>query len=142
MPTNTKYDPTNVNSLVKEKLKRNDDAICGSATANTTTNFDLCVSSDDHLLLGGEIIVKDGGQGDYLTFKVIDIDNVMGAGAGTVLDTFIRKRYIAPTSYLSSISSRFPAKVPAGLYLRVSYISVNNTTPFVAINYDLTKVLV
>lgn len=142
MAINTIYAPVNVNSLEAAKLKRNDDAVSGMAAYGTSTNFDLKVTTDDHLLLGGELIVEGAAQGDYVRFQVVDVENVIGYGAGVMLDEFVRKRFVASEKYTAMISSRFPAKLKAGLYLRVIYTSVGSTDVFVAINYDISKVLV
>lgn len=143
MPTNTIYAPVNVNSLDSTKLNRKDDATIGTAALNTTTPFDLKLDHDT-LVLGAEVVVSNATLGDYLTFQVIDKDNVLGYGANFVAGEYVKKRGLAPIFYQSQIQCRFPAKPKAGLYLRTIYTSVGTVgnNPEVIINYDLNMVLV
>lgn len=68
---------------------------------------------------------KDAEVGDHMVFQVIDIDNVLGYGANTVLDEFGHEWAVMPDS---GVDIRlYKAKLIAGLYIRIMYESTGNT---------------
>lgn len=68
---------------------------------------------------------KDAEVGDHITFQVIDIDNILGYGANTVLDEFGHEWAVIPDS---DINIRlYKAKLIAGLYIRIKYESTGTT---------------
>lgn len=134
MPSNTTYNPQNVSEFEKSKLIKNAQGVSGTATAGTTTNFDLTLS-DDCLMVGGFLLASGASAGDTVTFQVL-----MGS---TVLAEFVSNWYMNPDSTKQDTpNANFPAKVNAGLTLRVIYNSIGSTDVWIAINYDLQKVLV
>lgn len=108
----------------------------------TTYNCDYKIL-DDLLVDGGRIIATNVVAGDSVTCQVIDKDNILGYGAGFVLNQFVTTWYLVPGQNLQwDFTVNYPAKVYAGLWIRVIYNSVGTETdPWVAINYKLHKVL-
>lgn len=136
MATNTTFDPQNANAFEKSKLFKDARGISATITAGTTTNLDL-VLSDDILLAGGTtFLAKGAAQGDKVTFQVIHPVN-------GVIAQFISDWYLNPDVTLQQVPpSNYPAKILAGLTLRIAYTSVGATDVWVAVNYNIEKVLV
>jgi hypothetical protein len=93
----------------------------GSVASNSTENIDYKITAERYIN-GGRLIVDNIGQNDKFTFQVIDLDNIFGYGAGVVLDEFIKDYYI-PMDATLEIKLDYPAKIYAGLYLRLKYTS-------------------
>lgn len=116
----------------------------GTCTPGGVTNVDLKML-DDNFLTGGHLRVKGQTFGDFLHVQVVDKDNIIGYGANVVLRQFVTNWYLsADDSQQADFGLPYPAKVIAGLYIRIVYNSIALTgTPFpqLAINYDLHKAL-
>lgn len=141
MPSATKYAPI---SIVEYGAKDLNAALRGTkfvATAGTDTSNDLLIS-DDSLIDGAIVHVIGAVLGDKLKCQVIDKDNVLGAGANYVAGQYVTDWYINPekTEQLD-YQCQYPAKIYAGLYLRVIYTSVGGANVDVICNYKLHKVL-
>lgn len=112
------------------------DGFSGTATKNTTTNFDFKVTKDMCYCSGGEIIVKDAEHGDYIKIEVIDKDNVLGYGANTVLQVYLEKWHVDYHGK-NVLEVPYAGKIPNGVYLRLKYTSMSSTTDVkVAVNYS------
>ena len=79
---------------------------------------------------GGTGFFKEQEIGDYLTIELRDDDNLLGLGAGTVLDTFhdlgvptVNQGWYFPKdavmSDLKPVVSDDPTDLPAGMYLHI-----------------------
>jgi hypothetical protein len=115
--------------------------VFGTASFGAVSNIDL-VMTDDCFLTGGVLRTNGSFFGDYADMQVVDKDNILGYGAGAVLNQFITKWYMrsdAQEQFETSLS--YPSKIYAGLYLRVVYHSVGATNVEVAMNYELHKAL-
>jgi len=135
MPTNTTFDPSNTSLFEKAKLNKDAHGICATVTAGAVTNLDFTLT-DDMLVTGGVFLCSGGAQGDFVNFQVVH--PIAG-----VLNQFITNWYIDPSTIRQETTkSNYPAKLPAGLILRVSYTSTGTSNVWIAINYDLEKVLV
>lgn len=135
MPTNTLFDPKNLNEFEKSKLNKDAKGVSVTIPAGTTTNLDMTLAHD-YLTTGGSCIVIGAAQGDTVDFQVIH--PVYG-----VVNQFITNWFINPTtSYQEIPTSFYPAKLPTGLILRVVYHSVGLANVWIAVNYDLEKVLI
>lgn len=98
--------------------------ISGTATKNTTSNIDYKLT-EERYINGVDLFVKDSVWGDSVKFQVIDIDNILGYGANTVLDEFGTDWYIDPSiCKQGQILLPYPAKIVTNLYIRIVYISV------------------
>lgn len=111
--------------------------------------------TEERYATGGEIILKDAKEGDYISAEVYDKDGVIPepyraslCEAHPSVATYITKRWLKPCAtgeYGSVMIDTFPlnAKISAGLYLRVTYhVNVSEAgTRKCTINYNLTKKL-
>lgn len=94
-----------------------------SAEASSETTHDLLFDKA-YAMKGGMFYSTNGDISDSIKVSLVDKDNVLGAGAGVVINEQIPKWYVIPgtTMHIDDIAvSYLPA---AGLYLRVTY---NNT---------------
>jgi hypothetical protein len=119
------------------------DAVSAEITKGTTATIDFKIQNygnetySTKYLAGAEIYVSNAALGDYAESQIIDIDNLLGYGANTVLKTYVRKKYLFD-SQLQSIIASAPGAIPVGLYIRVVYHSVGTVTdPKIFINYDI-----
>jgi hypothetical protein len=111
-----------------------------TATKNSTTNHDFKITTTDKYLIGGEFGYRDAVWGDYIEAQVIDIDNILGLGANTVLKQYIIKRHLHPSATCVDLVVQGAGKVLEDLYLRIKYHSVGTVTdPTFYVNYHLYK---
>lgn len=151
MPSNTTFDPQNANDFQKSKLRLNGLSVTGTAAHGESTNIDLLMT-DDFLLTDGILFANNSTWGDKIDFQVVaptGFSNVNVAGGytfteDTVLLQPLTDWIINPQKIdQSGTMANYPAKIYAGLILRVVYHSISNTTDVgVGINYKLHKVLV
>jgi hypothetical protein len=133
MPTNTNFNPRNINEFEKSKLLKNAIGVSTTAAFGTTTNLDLLLT-DDVLVTEGVLLARNVAQGDKVSFQIL-----MGE---MVLNQFITDWYLNPDSTNQQTpKSSYPAKLPAGLTLRVIYTSVGTEDVWIAVNYNLEKIL-
>jgi hypothetical protein len=141
MPIGTKFAPSNSLEYGSKSLNADMRGVLFTATAGTSTSNDLLVSNDS-LIDGAILIVIGASLGDTLTAQVVDVDNMLGYGAGTVLGQYLTSWYMNPNeSFQLEFTSPYPAKLFGGLYLRMTYTSVGSSDVSVIINYKLHKVL-
>lgn len=111
------------------------DGIFGTATKNSTTDFDYKIPLDDIYINGGEVTTKDSTIGDCIKIQIVDRDNILGYGANTVLKTYLEKWYINPNGRMV-LDVPYAGQVPKNLYLRVKYTSTGTDTDVkIAVNY-------
>lgn len=109
----------------------------GTTTAWTqcpagATAIDLPALAEERWVDGGEVVVKDANPGDWVTFSVVH--PVYG-----VVETFVPSWTVVPGTGRTTLSA-YPARVPAGMILRMTYTNtVGGTTPGCAVNYRLHK---
>jgi hypothetical protein len=119
----------------------NNQGVIATATAGTTTNIDLKLV-DDCFITGGVLRTNAATFGDHATFQVIDIDNILGYGANTILGQYNTNWYMCSDRQTQvDENSPYPAKILANLYLRVKYTSIGSTDVIVCLNYRLHKAL-
>ena len=135
MPSNTDFNPQNLRDFEKSKLNKDARGVSMTVTAGTDGVLDLTLT-DDILLAGGTIfLAKGAAQGDKVDFQVVH--PVAG-----VLAQFVTDWFMNPDSTLQAVPpSNYPAKVFAGLILRVIYHSVGGSDVWIAVNYNREKVL-
>jgi hypothetical protein len=134
MPSNTTYNPPNIYSFTKTALLFSARGISTTVTAGSSANLDITMT-DDCLLTGVELITEAAAFGDTLTLQVLDPTKTV------VLETAASNWYISSTSD-QQFEMVYPAKILAGLTLRVIYTSVGTSNVFLAINYKLHTVLI
>lgn len=85
--------------------------------------------SEARTIEGGEGWFQSPTAGDYLTIKLMDDDDILGNGAGFVLDTFhdtdvdiANQGWYFPSGHplvLHPVVSDNPTALPAGMYLHI-----------------------
>lgn len=96
----------------------------GTATKNTTSSIDLKIT-EERYINGVQLIIKDHVFGDKVKFQVVDVDNVIGYGAGVVLDEFGTNWNLDDSKKdQGKILVDYPARILANLYIRIVYISI------------------
>lgn len=114
----------------------------GSSTFNMDYKIDPKVFPNGVYLTGGELLTLNSAMGDFVSAQVVDVDGVLGAGLGFVVNTYIRRFYVqvplnTQATITMEIDTNYAALIPANLYLRLSYTSVGATTVSAAVNYML-----
>lgn len=123
---------------IRNKFDYSEHAVLGTATKDSTTNIDYKVTGDNEYVQGGQILFKNAEWGDYIKAQVVDVDNVLGYGANTVLNEYIHKRYVHPDLKKSELEVPYAGKVPQNTYLRIVYVSVGAVLNVnVAVNYKI-----
>lgn len=140
MASNTNYAPNKVTEFQANKLQYNATGVTATITAGTTTNIDLAFT-DDHLLTGFWLIGSGINPGDKIALQAVDSSNIFGYGAGTVLKQFATNIYL-PATCDAQFDVAYPAKVYAGLTLRVIYTSTGILSPVFAVNYKIHKIII
>lgn len=133
---------TSVRSLfdmTADKVKFRGKGVAGTATAGTSTNIDHKLT-EARLIDGVKLILKDQAFGDSVKFQVVDVDNILGYGAGMVLDEFGTDWFVSADSQdQGAINLPYSAEVAAGLWLRIVYNSTGATNVSVQANLWLHK---
>jgi hypothetical protein len=136
MATNTTYNPEKVSDFEKSKLNFLGQSISESTLENTTKNVDLTLT-DDFLLTGGVLMVKNGKMTDKVSLQIVH--PVYG-----VVNEFVKEyRVVEDEQVQFKIDLPYTAKLPAGLKIRCSYIASSELGERTfALNIFLHKVLV
>lgn len=66
---------------------------------------------------------------------MVDVDNILGGCAGAVVTEYITDMPVPPWDYERELASPTAALVPAGLYLRVAYVSTGGTNVSLGVTY-------
>lgn len=111
-----------------------------TATKNSTTDIDL-VLSEARLLNGGHMYADKAILNDYIVAQVVDVDDILGYGAGFVAKEWITKWYVIPNIY-QRIETPQAGEILAGLYLRLKYTSTGTVDDVtILVNYNTFKKL-
>lgn len=113
----------------------------GIATKNTISNVDFAIGSEDRYLNGGQLQLINASEGDSFCYQIVDKDNVLGYGAGVVLEEFVKNWQVdSTTENQGTYETTFLAKIYAGLYVRVKYTSTGTTNDVtIKLNLFLNK---
>lgn len=115
----------------------------GTATAGATTNLDFAIGAEDRHMSGSALILQNHAEADTIGLSVVDVDNLLGYGAGRVLKAFGTNWNVDETvSTQIPHSFNFVAKINAGFYLRVAYTSTGATNVTVKLNAVMHKKVV
>lgn len=115
--------------------------ISGTADAGTSSNIDYKLT-EERLVYGGQAILKNHAFGDSIKFQVIDIDNILGLGVGTVLGEYMAGWLIADDTQVQPVVMvDFPTKISPNIYFRIVYTSVGATNVSVGVNIFCLKVI-
>ena len=85
------------------------------APANVTTTYDYKLT-DTYSLKGGILFAPTGNIGDSISIEIVDVDNITGYGANTVLASYVTNWYV------------ISAPLSAGLYFRFIYVNTSAST--------------
>lgn len=135
------YKPLRVLDFEASKLNFLGVGVATNCTPNGVIAVDY-ILIDDCLITGGTILVSNGTFGDKIDLQIVDVNNTLGYGANFILNKFVSGWYIQAGPSIVPISVPYPAKVYAGLAIRVIYTSVGSSANSLAVNYNLHKVLV
>jgi len=109
-------------------LKFRGTGIAATITKDTSQNVDYKLT-EDRYLNGVEIFLKNQEWADTIKLQIVDVDNILGYGAGLVLDEFGTDWNIATdTERQGPYILPYPALVVKDLYIRVVYTSTGATT--------------
>ncbi len=128
MPTNTKYDVMNMLTIDKCKVNYCGKKVKATALPLQVTNLDFLLV-DDMFITGAIVILTGNFEADEFKFQVIH--PVYG-----VVNEFIDWFACNINKELS-----YPAKIFAGLTLRMAYTNNGTQDVIVKINYSLHKIL-
>lgn len=124
----------NIFQMDADKVKFRGTGFAFTATAGTATTYDYKLL-ESRLIDGTQLLLKDQEFGDYVDFKVVDVDNILGYGAGTVLDTFGDTWYVTSDRQdQGKVRMVYSAELLAGLYIRLVYHSTGATNVKVKLN--------
>lgn len=112
------------------------DAATQTITAGQAQTIDFHLTTTKSVY-GVQYYAQNANLGDFVSFQVIDIDNVLGFGANTVLNTFVTKWFIMSNT-LVDVALPLAATIPAGLYIRINYTSTGVTDVKIVVNYYMT----
>lgn len=98
-------------------------SMSGEVAANSTGDIEYEMPAE-RFINGGRLLIDNIGENDKMTFQVVDKNNILGYGAGVVLDEFI-KDYFVPSAGNLEVRLDYPAKIVAGLFLRLKYTSTH-----------------
>jgi hypothetical protein len=130
-----------VEIFTSDNVNTNNQGIIGIAAAGQVTNIDLKMM-DDNFITGGILRTFHSTFGDYIHLQVIDIDNVLGFGTNVVLGQYCTSWYLRDDAQEQfNETTSYPAKIVAGLYLRIVYHSIGQSDVVVTANYRLHKAL-
>jgi hypothetical protein len=123
-----------VSDMDADKVKFRGKGIAFTATAGASTSYDYKLT-EGRLIDGTRLILKNHVFGDSVKFQVVDVDNILGYGAGVVLDEFADSWFVVEDRQ-DQHETRLPysAEVIANLYLRIIYASVGGTNVLVQCN--------
>lgn len=114
----------------------------GIATAGTLTNVDFPIGAEDRHMSGIHLLLKNHHVDDTVGLSVVDVDNLLGYGAGLVLKNFGINWNVNDERNDQGINTfNFVARIPAGMYIRVSYNSAGLINVIVKLNAYLHKKL-
>lgn len=116
-PVSIKIDPIAASTV---QFEGDGMLIEGVAGESVATDFQMTSSK---ILTGAWWKTKNSYWGDYITMQIVDVDNILGFGAGTILNQFIKKWYMIDELVMSERANG--SLLPAGLYIRIIYTSVH-----------------
>lgn len=107
--------------VIPDRKKGFFDATNFTALAGQVTTSDFKLVGFEYLE-SGKIWCENCNLGDFLSIYLVDVDNLLGYGAGAVLNEYLRKQWVIPNLLLEFRGE--PNKLPIdGLFVRANYTS-------------------
>lgn len=124
----------------KDTMQFDGQGVSQTLTAGASAqNIDYCLTSDEYLT-GGKALVLNPNFGDNVSLQVVDKNNVLGFGAGAVLNQFITSWFIQSDKQDQfNLDLAYPARMQTGLCIRVIYNSTGVIAPKLAVNWYLHR---
>src|ERR1019366_4247485 len=132
---NSTYVPKRFEDLNSDTCILNAQGAAGTITAGTTANIDLQLT-DDHIFTGMTVLATNSVFGDTATLQVVDKDSILASipGISIMYPTYPIMRQFGtnlnlPADVQTKIDKEgmYPAKVIAGLYIRLIYTSTGTS---------------
>jgi hypothetical protein len=112
----------------------------GTAPFGATTALDFAVGAEDRYINGLRMFLKNHAEADTIGLQVVDVNNVLGYGAGLVLKTFgINWNVDETQSDQGQSVFNYAARLPAGVFVRLNYTSTGAVDVVVKLNLLLHK---
>ena len=139
MPSNTNHKPTSIADFNANNLNFAGKGASGSCTVTSSSNpvasIDMTLT-DDCLITGGILMVKNGYFTDKLSMQVVH------PTLGVVSEYVTDFRVVEDSQRQFELNINYPAKIPAGMILRIKYTpSTDVGVRYISVNYMLHKVL-
>lgn len=109
-----------------------------SAVAGEDTTHDHQITAASKLFAGTFWASPDAEIGDWIEFSVVDVDDLLGLGAGYVVAKYVATMYVAPGER-RELRSGQSAAIPAGLYLRTVYHSTGQAAVPVLLDWLVVR---
>lgn len=95
--------------------------------------------TQDLWLPGGAYQVKGSDFRDYVEFEVVDLDNILGYGAGLILSRYMETERFKDDEWVP-IGNDDASYIKAGLYTRARYVSFGiSPVNFFKVRYDFRR---
>lgn len=131
---------TTIGPFAKPTHRFDGKTVIGAPQPGPPTNIDMkVVGAAGRTLNGGRLIAYDSARKDTVTFQIVDVDDILGYGPGTVLDEFMTWGVFV--SFPMELSLPYSVDIPEGLYIRCVYQATGILPVIVVINYDLHRPL-
>lgn len=138
MPTGTGYNPSKVSDFEKEKLEFSGQSIYFESTHETEFQQSDLLLTEDYLITGGMLLVKNGSFEDKIYMQVVH------PIVGVVNEFITGYRIVEGVQKQFQIELPYPAKLEAGLSIRCKYVPDQSQqgTRDIAVNLYLHKILI
>lgn len=111
-----------------------------TAAAGATSNLDFAIGSEDRHISGINLLLMNHADADTIGFQVVDVNNIIGYGAGVVLKEFGINWNVDHTKCDQGRDVfNFVARIPAGIFIRLIYKSTGASDVVVKPNFLLHK---
>ena len=104
------------------------------AAAGTSTEHDVAIGASGKLIEGTFWVGPTAVDGDTVDLYIVDVDNILGYGAGTILKHYVATMPVVPSERRRMYSGQ-SATLLAGLYMRTKYTSTGGNAVRVKIDW-------
>ena len=139
---NSTFDVINERDYNKDVLSVSYRSAQGTVAAGQTGNVDFTLT-DDMFLNGLQLLAKGSNFGDTVTLQIVSLTGTLGNGVevgppGTVLNTFgVNVGIVDDVQEKINETTNYPAKILAGMTVRVIYSSTGSADVNLIVNYRM-----